>query len=708
MRRAVAGSALIATTVAVCLSHGMARAEVRTSDVTLERWLGAPSPGDILAAPVGHAVGWVVSDRGRRNIWVATGEPLRARALTAFAQDDGQPIQELTWAPDASAIAFVRGAGAGASGEPLNPSSAVAGTSQDVWVVSLDGGTARRVGPGRAPAISARGQLVYVHDDGVWVAPIGGGEAVRLFAAHGQVSDLQWSPDGASLAFSTRRGVHGLIGIYHVGHASLEYVSPSVDRDLYPRWSRDGRRLAFVRFENVEAALRSSGRWGPIDSPWALEVVERQASAFGPAREVWRAPAGPIGSFPRNVQILRWVDGDRLVFASEHEDWAHLYLADPAMPGSALVELTPGACEVDDAATAVDGGTVFFSSNCGDPERRHLWSVAIPARGAPMKAPRALTSGDSVETSPAPTADGKTLVFLAADARTPTRPRSLSLASGAVAPLTDDAPFLVAATLVDPERATIKAADGLEIHGALFAPASRPGAPRRAALVHVHGGPTAGQDLRGWNPFFQYLVSRGYVVLGLNYRGGAGYGRAFREIPKQGMGGAVEYQDVVAAAEYLRSRPDVDPARIGIFGTSYGGYLTQLALARNSGLFAAGVTECGIFDLANNPRGTSRAGEAGRVARESSAVGAIDKWRSPVLIIHGDDDPGVDFDRQTIALVKALRARRVPFEHLVFPDEGHGSSVWAHSVRARQATADFFDRQLALPSRPTATSPKPD
>jgi dipeptidyl aminopeptidase/acylaminoacyl peptidase len=96
------------------------------------------------------------------------------------------------------------------------------------------------------------------------------------------------------------------------------------------------------------------------------------------------------------------------------------------------------------------------------------------------------------------------------------------------------------------------------------------------------------------------------------------------------------------------------------------------------------------------------------VARESSAVGAIDKWRSPVLIIHGDDDPGVDFDGQTIALVKALRARRVLFETLVFPDEGHGSSVWAHAVRARQATADFFDRKLAPPSRPPAAAPKPD
>jgi dipeptidyl aminopeptidase/acylaminoacyl peptidase len=164
------------------------------------------------------------------------------------------------------------------------------------------------------------------------------------------------------------------------------------------------------------------------------------------------------------------------------------------------------------------------------------------------------------------------------------------------------------------------------------------------------------------------------------------------------MAGGAEYQDVVAAAEYLRSRPDVDPARIGIFGASYGGYLTMMALARNSDLFAAGVTECGIYDMSTNPRGTSRGGEAGRMAKENSAVGSIDKWRAPVLIIHGDDDPGVDFDGQTIMLARALRARKVPFEQLVFPDEGHASSMWAHAVQVRQATADFFDRQFKAPA----------
>jgi dipeptidyl aminopeptidase/acylaminoacyl peptidase len=657
----------------------------------LESLLSAPAHGDLVAAPAGRAVAWAVNDRGRRNLWVADGDPLRARALTSFTDDDGQGLQEIAWSPDGRVLAFARGAGDGASGKTLNPSSAVAEMGQDVWVAFLDGTAARRIGPGRAPALSARGDVAYVNDDLVWLAPVADGAPARLFDPHGNAADLQWTKDGSALAFSVRRGAHSLIGVYRRGRPTLSWVAPSVDRDLYPRWSPDGEQIAFARFENIDSRMKSSGRWGPLDSPWSLQVSDVAENGFSAAREVFRAPARPLGSFPRNAQLLRWVDGERLAFVSEHEDWARLYLADPAAPGAA-VALSPTGCEVEDPSASGDGRSLFFAANCGDLERRHVWRATVPARGASPAAAEALTRGTGIETSPVATADGRTIVFHRHDARTPPTPTALALADGATVALVPTT-GVDSTRFVTPTTAVFKAPDGLEIHGALFAPASADVA-RRPAIVHVHGGPTAGQDLLGWNPFFQHLVSRGYVVLGLNYRGGAGYGRPFREVLDQGLAGGAEYQDVVAAAAYLRSRPDVDPARIGIFGASYGGYLTMMALARNSDLFAAGVTECGIYDMSTNPRGTSRGGEAGRLARENSAAGSIDKWRSPVLIIHGDDDPGVDFDGQTIALVRALRARKVPFEQLVFPDEGHSSSGWAHGVRARQATADFFHRRL--------------
>src|SRR5256714_7940623 len=148
--------------------------------------------------------------------------------------------------------------------------------------------------------------------------------------------------------------------------------------------------------------------------------------------------------------------------------------------------------------------------------------------------------------------------------------------------------------LVEPETVTFKAADGLEIHGQLFKPKNLQG--RAPAIVFMHGGPIR-QMLPTWhyNYYYhnayamnQYLASRGYMILSVNYRSGIGYGRAFREAKHRGPRGASEYQDVAAAGKYLKAHNDVDGKHIGLWGGSYGGYLTAMGVARNSGLFAAG------------------------------------------------------------------------------------------------------------------------
>ena len=148
--------------------------------------------------------------------------------------------------------------------------------------------------------------------------------------------------------------------------------------------------------------------------------------------------------------------------------------------------------------------------------------------------------------------------------------------------------------LVTPTKVVLKSPDGVEFHSQLFNPG---GSGKKPAIVYVHGGPPR-QMLLGWNysdyysnayALNQYLASRGFVVLSVNYRLGIGYGRDFQQALKAGSQGASEYQDVKAAAEWLRSQPFVDPARVGIYGGSYGGFLTSMALARNSDLFAAGV-----------------------------------------------------------------------------------------------------------------------
>jgi dipeptidyl aminopeptidase/acylaminoacyl peptidase len=220
--------------------------------------------------------------------------------------------------------------------------------------------------------------------------------------------------------------------------------------------------------------------------------------------------------------------------------------------------------------------------------------------------------------------------------------------------------------------------------------------------MFFHGGPIR-QMLLGWHnrgyyhnayALNQYLASRGFVVVSVNYRLGIGYGRRFRESPCGGRNGACEYQDVLAAARYLRTRSDVDSARIGLWGGSYGGYLTALGLARNSDLFAAGVDLHGVHDwsaIARGfpfERGTPSDSVVARM-RRSSPVADVERWRSPVLLIHGDDDRNVQF-QQTTDLAQRLRRRGVHVEELIFPDEVHSFLRHASWLRAYEAAARFF------------------
>jgi dipeptidyl aminopeptidase/acylaminoacyl peptidase len=261
--------------------------------------------------------------------------------------------------------------------------------------------------------------------------------------------------------------------------------------------------------------------------------------------------------------------------------------------------------------------------------------------------------------------------------------------------------------MVDPVPVMITSTDGVKIHAQLFLPPGAKAGDARPAAIFFHGG-SRRQMLLGWNyssyyanayAFNQHLASKGYVVLAVNYRSGIGYGMEFREALNYGAAGGSEYQDVMAAGLYLAGRPDVDAKKIALWGGSYGGYLTAMGLSRASDFFAAGVDFHGVHDWnvgiatfqpsynpLENPDRT-------RLAFNSSPMSTVDGWRSPVLLIHGDDDRNVRFV-ETVTLVEALRARHVEVEQLVFPDEIHGFLRWDRWVEAYKASAEFLDRRL--------------
>jgi dipeptidyl aminopeptidase/acylaminoacyl peptidase len=201
----------------------------------------------------------------------------------------------------------------------------------------------------------------------------------------------------------------------------------------------------------------------------------------------------------------------------------------------------------------------------------------------------------------------------------------------------------------------------------------------------------------------QYLASRGFIVLSVNYRLGIGYGYEFHNPENAGTSGASEYIDIKAAGKWLATQPGVDPKRIGVYGGSYGGYLTAMALAKDSDLFAAGVDIHGVHDRTTertrsliSPDRYERAPDADlalKVAWESSPIAYMSGWKSPVLVIHGDDDRNVRFSQST-DLVKRLEKHQVPFESLVIVDDTHHFMLHSKQMKVNKATAEFFERKL--------------
>jgi dipeptidyl aminopeptidase/acylaminoacyl peptidase len=544
--------------------------------------------------------------------------------------------------------------------------------------------------------LSPDGQFaVWAARKQLWVAPVSGATpAHQLTGLRGNNFSPRWSPDGRQIAFVSDRGDHSFIAIYDFGRDNVRYLAPSADRDVMPRWSPDGRRIVFVRLPGVREKL-------PLiperPTPWAIWVAD---AASGEGKEIWHSGETANDSFPELTADVsfNFPSNDRLLFASEQDGWNHLYSM-PAAGGTPTL-LTPGKFEVEDVALSADRHSVLYSSNQDDVDRRHIWRVGLEG-----DKPQALTRGETIEWNPVETGQGGQVVCLGSAATSPAMPYRITAQGREMIAASALPPDFPAKQLVTPKQVIFKSEDGLEIHGQLFVPVGRNQAG--PALIFMHGGPIR-QMVLGFHymdyyhyayAMNEYLASQGYVVLSVNYRLGIMYGRAFREPANACWRGASEYKDVLAGAKYLRTLSIVDAKRIGLWGGSYGGFLTALGLARNSDLFAAGVDMHGVHDWSvflprweNHPEDPD-AKEAAKLAFESSPDASIATWKSPVLLIQGDDDRNVPFG-QTVDLAQRLREAHVRFEELVFPDEIHGFLMWKSWIKAYTATAEFFDRML--------------
>src|SRR5215467_10890583 len=578
-------------------------ASAQTKSFTLEQVMSSPFPGDLTAAEQTPRIAWVFDLRGERNVWIADAPGFEARQVTHYQGDDGQQIVSVRLTPDGKTVLYARGSEVNKNGQVANPGSELKQPKQQVWAADVDTGKTRLLGDLGCEEegcediqISPNGQwAVWSTKHHLWLAPVAGDKPARqLTELRGDESQPQWSPDSKHVVFVSDRRDHSFIAIYDFSPEQVRYVAPTAARDFAPRWSPDGSQIVFIRTAGTENHLPLIPK---RPRPWSLWLADAQTAQ---AHQIWHSSEDMNGSLPHfATESLKFAAGGRIIFNSEHDGYSHLYSI--SNNGGRALPLTEGNYDVEDVELTRDKTAVLYTSNQDDIDRRHIWRVSVSA-ASPSGKPQALSQGKTIEWHPLMLADSKTIVCLGSTATSPAMPYHLT-GNGremiAANVLPKDFP---SAQLVEPQQAIFHSDDGLEIHGQLFVPRNRtsPG----PALIFVHGGPPR-QMMLGFhymqyyhNAYAenQYLASLGYVVLSVNYRLGIMYGRAFRDPPNASWRGSSEYKDVLAGAKYLQGLSTVDPKRIGIWGGSYGGLLTALALSRNSDIFAAGVDFHGVHD----------------------------------------------------------------------------------------------------------------
>ncbi len=535
------------------------------------------------------------------------------------------------------------------------------------------------------------------------------------------VTDLAWSPDARTLTFAMDHGGDERTDLFvlDADAPSPRQLTATPTAERGARVSPDGTRRVFesdpdrpFRFELMlrdadgrvtrlthEPVNVTHARWtrdgrsvvatrSGDDQRGDLLVID---ASTGATRAIAPPRADGIA-----IAIDSLPDARMLVLATNARGFAQLATVDLATGASAFVG--PGDWDVDDAEVAADDGTVVFTRNVhGESE------VNLAPRGDFARV-RVLTRG-GVVTSVGIDRTSRTIAVLREASDHPAEIVTLDPADGRA---TVRVPSDVAGVRLDPlaraERRTLASFDGTPVDVFVWSPRVRRLGTPPPLVVHVHGGPNA-QTRGAFSPTVQALAEAGFVVASVNYRGSTGYGRAFEDMNNHDWGGG-DLRDLVHVVRALARTGEIDARRVGIFGGSYGGYLTLRALTAAPDVWAAGVDMYGMPDLAEDFRLTSdRFGtwyltEMGDPAtteaalyRDRSPIHALDRIRAPLLVLQGANDHNVPVS-ESDGLVAALRARGRTVDYVVYPGEGHGFTHREHRVDAIERTVRFFVRAL--------------
>jgi dipeptidyl aminopeptidase/acylaminoacyl peptidase len=374
------------------------------------------------------------------------------------------------------------------------------------------------------------------------------------------------------------------------------------------------------------------------------------------------------------ANVFWWPDGRSLSYISEKDGFAHLYKA--SIDGAAKAQLTSGRFEVRDARLSKDGKRIYLTSSEAHPGETHFY--AMPAAGGPRTKISGLPGLNEFFLSP----DETLLAFLHSEATKPAELYLQPMSPGATAKAltlstTDE---FRSYAWAEPEVLSFKARDGFDVYARVYMPKNPH--PKHPGVVFIHGAGYLQNAHKGWSSYFHeymfhnFLLEQGYVVMDADYRGSSGYGRDCRTGIYRDMGGK-DLDDVVDAAKYLAANRGVDPARIGCYGGSYGGFLTLMAMFKAPGVFRAGaalrpVTDWAAYsngytvDILNLPQKDPEA------YKRSSPIYFAEGLQGALLICHGVVDTNVHF-QDTVRLVQRLiELGKENWEAAMYPVENHG------------------------------------
>ena len=578
------------------------------------------------------------------------------------------------------------------------------------WTAPVPGHLASEVSGSWSPALSPDGRhAAYVSDRSgaprVWVQPVGSDLTFLVDTGEHPVTAVQWSTGGGWLACQIAPGGaprHEIWLVRPDGSGLHQVAGFGADTADNMRWLPGRPLLALT--ENLTTALVVDAVSGERRAIAEGELI----SLFDVSPDDQRALLryGPRGSRHIAVRDLRTGTetrialGEQAVFGPDgrtvfarSEDGENPMLI-RALDGEVEVLAESDTAEVESFALTPAGGTVAVLWN----QRGGLSELTIhdliTGGWLPVPVPGPVVSG------PVWSADGSTLTFTAEG---PGQPHGTwTFDSSGRHPVSAEE---AAPDAVRPMLHWFPSHDGLEISGWLFRPRADQGfgdGPHPTVLW-FHGGPEA-QERPGHGPLFQSLVGRGFAVFAANIRGSSGFGRSFVNADN----GRLRYAaiaDVEACVRYLVANGIADPARLGCMGRSYGGYLTLAALTTYPDLFAVGIDVCGMSNFATFYEHTepwiasaavSKYGDPvtdAELLRDLSPITRIDRLRTPLMIVHGENDSNVPVI-EAEQVVSALTDRGVEHRYLLFPDEGH--ELLRRSSRAEylRETVDWLTRYL--------------